>query len=101
MTFGQTLRAARHNTTLGQVSRRVGLSVPYLSDIELDRRHPPSDERIADIASAIGCDPLPLLVAAARQRGYVRVPVAGLTEDEIGDLICATPTSGEKASGET
>lgn len=43
-TFGSVIRAARQRKglTLREVARRLGISAAYLSDMELDRRNPPS-----------------------------------------------------------
>ena len=45
-TFGGVIRAARQRKglTLREVARRLGISAAYLSDMELNRRNPPSGE---------------------------------------------------------
>lgn len=42
MTLGQRIRAARESRCLSlrELARRIGVSAPYLSDMELDRRFP-------------------------------------------------------------
>lgn len=62
--LGEFIRSYRQHRglTLGQVARKTGLSVPFLSDLELGRR--PGTTRLAEISAAIGCDPDEMMLAA-------------------------------------
>ena len=53
-TLGQHLRALRerNHISLRGLASRVRITAPYLSDIELGRRHP-SDRVLADLARAL------------------------------------------------
>jgi len=53
-TLGKRLRELRekNRVSLRSLAARVRITAPYLSDIELDRRHP-SDRVLADLARAL------------------------------------------------
>jgi transcriptional regulator with XRE-family HTH domain len=53
-TLGERLRELRekNRVSLRSLAARVRITAPYLSDIELDRRHP-SDRVLADLARAL------------------------------------------------
>ena len=53
-TLGERLRELRekHRISLRHLAAKVHITAPYLSDIELDRRHP-SDRVLADLARAL------------------------------------------------
>lgn len=70
--FGTQLREARIRAglTLGDVAGAIGVSVPFLSDVELGRRGPLSPERITIAAQELGIDPTQLLAAAGLVRGF-------------------------------
>jgi transcriptional regulator with XRE-family HTH domain len=53
-TLGERLRELRERNrfSLRSLAARVRITAPYLSDIELDRRHP-SDRVLADLARAL------------------------------------------------
>jgi transcriptional regulator with XRE-family HTH domain len=55
MTLGQRIRARRLELaiTLRELARRVGVSAPYLTDLEAGRRHP-SPEVLGRMAEALG-----------------------------------------------
>lgn len=71
VTFGSLLRERRTaaGLTLGALAKILGISVPYLSDVELDRRNPFDRERMRTLAAALGIDILELEKAAAVSRG--------------------------------
>jgi transcriptional regulator with XRE-family HTH domain len=53
-TLGERIRELRERQDLSvrELARRIGVSAPFLSDVELGRRHP-SDEVLHSIASAL------------------------------------------------
>jgi transcriptional regulator with XRE-family HTH domain len=75
--FGPALRAIRElkNVRLLELSDRLGVSLPYLSDVECGRRDPLSDDRIKQVAEYLNADPLPLLEFATKERGRVVLDV--------------------------
>lgn len=70
--FGAILRAARaaHGVTLARLATTLGVSVPYLSDVEHGRRKPLRHELIQK-AAVLFEDIEPLLTAAAIERGTI------------------------------
>lgn len=58
---------------MGVLARTLGVSVPYISDVEHGRRAPLSRERIEQVAAFLEIDPTDLLLAAARHRGSVEL----------------------------
>lgn len=62
-----------------QTPRALGISAPYLSDIEHGKRNPLSRERIEAVAAFLDCDAANLHHAAALDRGEVTLPL-GPTE---------------------
>ncbi len=72
VSFGETLRAAREGRglTLREVARKLAVDVSYLSRLERGTLHPPRDERILQIASAVGMSPTRLFAAAALDRPH-------------------------------
>ncbi len=69
MTLGEQIRMAREakRITLRQLARTVGVSAPFVSDVEHDRRSLTPERRV-QFADALGIDPA-LLDAAS---GYTR-----------------------------
>ncbi len=69
MTLGETIRSARESKriTLRELARRMGVSAPYISDVEHDRRSL-SPERKRDAARILGVD----VVLLEASEGYTR-----------------------------
>lgn len=82
--FGNALRDARVglNARLQEVADHIGVSVPYLSDVENGRR-PLSDERIVQLAEYLHTDVLPLLELASLYRGKITLDISGSTGQQI------------------
>lgn len=76
LAFGAALRAAREakSMRLFELSKKLNVSVPFLSDVENGRR-PLSEDRIYIVAKFLGVSVLPLLELAARDRGKVILPI--------------------------
>lgn len=90
MTFGATLRAARlgAGTTLAELAGAVGVSVAYLSDVELGRRGPMSPERVVAAARVLGVQKAVLLRAAvAGTRRAVLVVRTAQERDEAVAIL--------------
>jgi HTH-type transcriptional regulator, competence development regulator len=66
LTFGSMLRVIRQEKGVGlrKLAARVGISAPYLSNIETDKFPPPSDEKLRLIARELDEDPDKLLAKA-------------------------------------
>ena len=69
--FGRKFRRWRKEAglTMGDVARRLELSIPYISDIERGTRPPPRPELLEKAARIIGQDPHDVFIAAAQSRG--------------------------------
>ncbi len=55
MTFGEYLKHKREEKqiSLREVARTLGVSAPFLSDVENNRRGPLTEERLADLAKVL------------------------------------------------
>ena len=55
VTFGEYLKHKREekHISLREVARTLGVSAPFLSDVENDRRGPLTEERLADLAKGL------------------------------------------------
>ncbi len=55
MTLGEKIRELREkgDMSLRELAKTIGVSAPFLSDVELGRRHP-SDELMVALAKALG-----------------------------------------------
>lgn len=88
--FGAILRdlRLRSDKTLGQVARFLGISIPYLSDVERANRAPFTQERILQLAGYLGVEAQPLLVAAAQSRGAFELDAQRSSKhEEVGAML--------------
>ncbi len=69
--FGHKFRRWRKEAglTMGDVARKLDLSIPYISDIERGNRPPPRVEILERAAKALGQDPFDVIIAAEQSRG--------------------------------
>ncbi len=69
--FGALLRASRVKAgwTLARLAEHLGVSVPYLSEVERFSRAPLTADRARAAAEALGVDPVEFQKAAAVSRG--------------------------------
>lgn len=90
-TFGRKLRAERKRSgkTMAVVASHLGFSVPYLSDIERDRRNPPARELVEKIAVLLECPPADLLEAAAVTRGSCELDLSDSVSNEARAVATA------------
>lgn len=88
--FGDLLRERRKASgkTMLEVSEFLGISVPYLSDVERGQRSPFAVERIQMLADFLGADARALVDAAAASRGHVVLDVSA--EDPAEKAALAT-----------
>lgn len=56
---------------MGDLARSLRVSVPYVSDVEHNRRPPLTHERIEQVAALFNIDPTELLLSAASHKGHV------------------------------
>jgi transcriptional regulator with XRE-family HTH domain len=103
--YGLLLRKLREQSgkSMGALARHLGLTTPYLCDVELGRRAPLSTSHTIKAANFLGVDPQSLIVVAVECREAVefktpkstvgREAVAALlrrsddfTDEEWGDL---------------
>jgi transcriptional regulator with XRE-family HTH domain len=89
--YGRAVREARHRAglSLGAVSRALGFTTPYLSDIERGQRLPLDAARTIRLAAVLGCAPEPLLMAAVADRGVIEFnsPEARPLQREVGAAL--------------
>ena len=80
--FGELLRQLRkeRKKTMGDVANLLGVSVPFVSDVERGNRTPFSPERIHQIAKYLNTDPTPLLKAAAATKGTFELDAKRVSE---------------------
>lgn len=85
MDFGKLLRKKRKEAdkTLRATSDHIGVSVPYLSDVELGRRKPFQSAVVVSLAEFLNADKDELLQAAATERQAVTI------QSERGDVMQA------------
>ena len=74
--FGPLLRKLRQQkeVSLNRLSKAIGVSGPYLSDVENGKRGPLSAERIEQVGKALKIDPMPLYVQAGHDRNKFKIP---------------------------
>jgi transcriptional regulator with XRE-family HTH domain len=97
--FGDQLRRQRRKAdkTLGDIARLLGVSIVFLSDVERGNRKPLSNERIFKIAQFLNEDPLPLMEAADRERGFIEYDIRKarpLEADVVGGLVAGLARGG-------
>ena len=81
MHFGPALRRARQLSGVSgyALAKYLGLTKHRLYGVETRDPRPFDDTRIETIAAHLEVDPVPLLLAAARDRGHVFIVVTGET----------------------
>jgi len=99
MRFGEVLRRERRaaSKTLGDVSRLLGVSVVYLSDIERGNRRPLHTERILKVAEFLGTDAGSLIRAAQVERGVIEYNISNarpIEADVVGGLVSGLARGG-------
>jgi transcriptional regulator with XRE-family HTH domain len=84
-TFGEVFREARKRAgkTMQDVASYIGVTVPYISDVENDNRSPLVSERIVKAAELFGIDPLILLESAAKTRNSCDLDLTGASDKRI------------------
>lgn len=97
--FGDLLRKQRRKAdkTLGDVARLLGVSIVFLSDVERGNRAPLNADRILKVAALLGQDPMPLLEAADRERGFIEYDIRKarpLEADVVGGLVAGLQRGG-------
>ena len=97
--FGDLLRQLRRTAdkTLGDVSRELGVSVPYLSDVERGNRNPFTTARLIQLAKFLKADATPLIEAADRERGIIEYDIrraSPLQADVVGGLVTGLARGG-------
>ena len=71
--FGELLLQLRekHDVTLRELARKIGVSAPFLSDVEKDRKAPLTAEKLEKVAIALGLsseEKIQLFDIAGKQR---------------------------------
>jgi len=100
--FGKALRKCRINAkkTLKDVADFLGVSIPYVSDVELGRRQPFSSKDINRLAEFLGCcnERGQLLILAVKDRGEITL---NPRNDQERELLVALDRRMDKLDDET
>jgi transcriptional regulator with XRE-family HTH domain len=80
--YGLLLRQLREQAgkSMGALARHLGLTTPYLCDVELGRRAPLATSHTVKAAEFLGVDPQPLLMAAIASREAVELKTPKTTK---------------------
>jgi transcriptional regulator with XRE-family HTH domain len=97
--FGDMLRRIRRKAdkTLGDVARELGVSVPYISDVERGNRKPFTTERLIQLARFLNSDGKLLIDAADKERGIIEYDIrraSPLQADVVGGLVAGLARGG-------
>ncbi len=84
--IGDAIRSARHakGLTLAVLSSELGVSIPYLSDVERGNRRL-CRSRLIQVAQLIDIDLRPMLVSLAVDRGVV--DVSALSPAQVAEVV--------------
>jgi transcriptional regulator with XRE-family HTH domain len=87
--FGELIREARikRGVTLRTLSETLGLSVPYLSDVEHGRRHPLAKHQWDKVAGLLGLTTDELHSAACLSRGEFTLPLGTATHNRVATWL--------------
>jgi transcriptional regulator with XRE-family HTH domain len=89
--FGVLLRQLREaaSVSIGSLARHLGVSVPYLSDVERGNRPPLVHEKIIRAAAFLEADPATLLQSAGETRGTFHLDAANVSGSarEVGAML--------------
>ncbi len=89
--FGTLLRAEREKAgkSMGELARYLGVSVPYLSDVERGNRSPLTQERLLKAAAFLGCDAGSLVQVAGQEKGAFELDASEVTAKarEVGAAL--------------
>lgn len=89
--YGLLLRKEREKAgkSMGALARHLGLTPPYLCDIELGRRSPLSTSHTVKAAEFLGIDPQPLLYVAVESREAVelKTPKSAKGREAVAALL--------------
>ena len=97
--FGEILREQRRQAgrTLGDLSKLLGISVVYLSDVERGNRKPLNNERILKVAEFLATDAAVLIEAADLGRGFIEYDIKKarpLEAHVVGGLVSGLARGG-------
>lgn len=83
--FGEVFRETRKKAglTMQDIASHLGVTVPYVSDVENGNRSPFVPERIIKAAELLKVDPTGLLEAAAKTRGSFDLDLHGLSDRAV------------------
>ena len=84
-TFGTYIKNLRLSNGIGlrELARKLGISAPYLSDLEKDKRSAPRMDMVRAIAKMLGADVQIIFDLAGKSRGTIA--------SDIEDLLVAKP----------
>jgi transcriptional regulator with XRE-family HTH domain len=87
--FGAFFRKVREDlrVSMGQVARYLGVTVSYVSDVELGKRAPFTDDRIKQASSYLGVNPEPFIELAGRCRGFFEIRPQNPMQYKVGAAL--------------
>jgi transcriptional regulator with XRE-family HTH domain len=87
--FGALFREIREDLglSMGQVARHLGVTVTYVSDVELGKRTPFTNERILQACRLMNVNPAPLIAAAGKCRGFFEIKPTTQRHLEVGAAL--------------
>ena len=99
--FGATIRKIREESkkTMKDLAKALGVSIVYISDIELGHRNPPTGEKLDKMADFLGVSRDDITEWAARERGYVEIGVEN-GEAPLSNVALALARRGESLTEE-
>lgn len=90
--FGDILRRWREEArvSLGVLARHLGVSTPYLSGVERNRKAPLATAKIFKAATYLGKDPRELFEAAAEYAGHLTLETSNEKAMQAGAALART-----------
>lgn len=87
--FGDYLRKSREKkgVTLSALSRHLGLSVPYMSDVEHGKRNPLAEAKLKEIAEYLEVPLSTLHFKAALSLGEFKLPIGSARADRVANKL--------------
>ena len=101
MTFGQRIRRIREQSkkSMRDLAKALGVSIVYISDIELGHRNPPTGEKLDKIADFLQLDRKDVAEWAMQERGYIEIGLKD-TRTPMSNVALALARRGDSLTEE-
>jgi transcriptional regulator with XRE-family HTH domain len=73
----------QYGVTLGGLAKHLNVSIPYVSDVESERRGPFNENNLSRLSSLFGDLGIQLAENARRQRGRIELDIEAASEQKI------------------